>query len=86
MAFKIKYRNEVIIVFNYTALHIAIKNENIEIIKLLINYVNIDINAKNGAFFIIYEIIWNYLWFFIYFWETPIELAKNEQIRSLFNK
>lgn len=39
-----------IICFNRTALHMAVERKNVEIIKLLLSRINIDINVKNIFF------------------------------------
>ena len=44
--FQINYNNIVWFEFNKAALHIAVENKNIEIVKYLSNDPNIDINAQ----------------------------------------
>ena len=44
MKFKIKYFNEIIKLYNKTALYLAVEKENNEITKLLLNNDKIDVN------------------------------------------
>lgn len=45
--FKIMYLNEILIIFYKTALFAAVKNKNIDIIKLLLTNDQIDVNLIN---------------------------------------
>lgn len=36
----------IVLFFHKTALHIAVENENVEIVKLLLNHPKIDVNIK----------------------------------------
>ena len=57
MKFKIKYLNEMIILFfKKTALYLAVENENIEIIKLLSKNEKIDVNIPWIIFLFSYKI------------------------------
>ena len=44
MQFKIRFLNEILILIYKTAIFEAIRNENIEIIKLLLTNTNLDVN------------------------------------------
>lgn len=47
MKFKITYLNEIIPIFNKTALFAAVEKENFEIVKLLLTENKIDVNILN---------------------------------------
>lgn len=49
----IYFFNEILIIFNISALHTAIIKENIEIVKLLMSYKNLNINQTNVFYIII---------------------------------
>lgn len=80
MKFKIKH-------FFKTALHSAVENDEADVVQLLLDFEGIDVNIKDGILILIIVImlVFDNLWFFIFFWKLPVELTENEEIKKLFN-
>lgn len=66
-----------------TPLHLAIMSNNMEIVKILLNYPNIDINIKNSKNFTPFHAAMNFnFWFEAK--EKEIELSARSEIIKLF--
>lgn len=63
---KIIFFMKLIRTYNKTALHIAVKNENSEIVRLLLNHSNIDINNQSiNIFFILHHFVFAFILFIL---------------------
>ena len=77
------------IIIYRTALHSAVENEEVDVVKLLLTFKGIDISIKNEISFFMFA--WNFIFilmiFYIFFlWKTPFESTENEDIKKLFNE
>lgn len=82
------YPNQRTIITGETALHRAVQNGSIEIVKLLLSNPKIDINELDLIFFKNWNnIYFNFLNDFIsiILWRKPIEYAARDEIRQLLN-
>lgn len=76
--------------FYKTALHIAVQNDNSDIVKLLLTSAkNIDRNIKDEIFFLFFFQIKFQLGFLMVFkinlWKTPVKYAKDKTIVHLLD-
>ena len=71
-----------------TALHHAVKNGYIEIIELLLNHKNIDVNIKNEIInlILIKSLLSIHDFHWLFFWQTPLEITDDDNIKKLFTK
>ena len=69
--------------FNECPLHLAVENENINIIKLLLGKKNIDTELKNQIFKIIYQIIIKKI---IFKYKKPVDLTRNDEIKKIISQ
>lgn len=76
------------LLFNITALHFAVINQNVDIVKLLLKAKNIDINIKDDVFYFFIWTKWKFIIFMIFLYnlcKKPIDYASTDEIRQLLN-
>lgn len=72
--------------FNKTALHISAANENIDIVKLLLQNKRINVRVVDEIFFLFFNKISTFFILMIcldFFWKTPAGVTKNQEIINL---